>query len=690
MSYSTQNIRNVCLLGHGGNGKTSLAESMLYLTGGTDRLGKVTDGNTVCDYDPEETRRQFSISAAVAPVEYKGCKINILDTPGYFDFTGEVMEALRVADAAVIVCSAKGGISVGAEKAWKYCEKRGIPRIIYISKTDEDNSDYNAAFDSLRERFGKNIAPVVAPIWDESKKVIGIIDVLNKRAYEIVKGQRNEIPVPDNKKDVVEELYATLTESVAETSEEFMERFFNGEEFTYAEMIQGLHSGVKDLSIFPVVCGSSITGLGTQMLLDYIANLLPNPLEGRHEQGEDSHGEPIEFAVSPGAVPAAFVWKTVADQYGKYSYVKVVSGTLNPDMPMVNSRTGATEKLGRLYIMKGKKAEETKELSCGDIGAIAKMDKLKTGDTLCDARKVVKLSGIDFPEPNYAQAISPKIKGQDDKVAQGLNRLNEEDLSFRVFNNAETHQVVITGTGDIQLDVISARLKSRFGVETEMDAARVPYREKIRKKVKVQGRHKKQTGGHGQFGDVWIEFEPGEQEEMEFCEHVFGGSVPRNFFPAVEKGLREAVVHGVLAGFPVVNLKATLVDGSYHPVDSSEMAFKMAARIAYKAALPQASPVLLEPIGELKVTIPDQYMGDVIGDLNKRRGRVMGMNPDGEGNQVVEAEVPMGEMGSYSIDLRSITQSRGSFLFHFARYEAAPPAVQEKAIAEAKYVEEEE
>lgn len=690
MSYSTQNIRNVCLLGHGGNGKTSLAESMLYLTGGTDRLGRPADGNTVCDYDPEEIRRQFSISTAVAPVEYKGCKINILDTPGYFDFTGEVQEALRVADAAVIVCSAKGGISVGAEKAWKYCEQHKLPRILYISKTDEDNSDYNSAFESLRARFGKNIAPVVAPIWDESKKVIGIIDVLNKRAYEIVKGQRNEIPVPENKQDVVEELYTALTESVAETSEEFMERFFGGEEFTYAEMIQGLHTGVKDLSIFPVVCGSALSGLGTQMLLDNIVNLLPNPLEGRYEVGEDSHGETIEFALSPGAVPAAFVFKTISDQYGKYSYVKVVSGALTPDLSLVNSRTGSAEKLGRLYIMKGKKAEEVKELGCGDIGAIGKMDRVKTGDTLCDTRKVVKLAGIDFPEPNYSMAIAPKTKGQDDKVGAGLNRLGEEDQTFTVVNNAETHQVVLTGIGDIQLDVIAARLKSRFGVETELEPARVPYREKIRKKVKVQGRHKKQTGGHGQFGDVWVEFEPGEQEELEFCENVFGGSVPRNYFPAVEKGLREAVVHGVLAGYPVVNLKATLVDGSFHPVDSSEMAFKLAAQIAFKAALPQASPVLLEPIGELRVTIPDQYMGDVIGDLNKRRGRVMGMNPDGEGNQVVEAEVPMGEMTTYAIDLRSISQSRGSFTLHFTRYEDAPPAVQEKAIELAKTMSEEE
>lgn len=684
MSYSVQNIRNVCLLGHGGNGKTSLAESMLYLTGAIDRLGKISDGNTVCDYDPEETRRQFSISAAIAPVEYKGCKINILDTPGYFDFSGEVAEALRVADAAIIVCSAKGGMSVGAEKAWRYCQEHKLPRILYISKTDEDNSDYNAAFETLRERFGKNIAPVVAPIWDENKKVTGIIDVLNKRAYEFQNGNRVEIPVPENKQDVVTELYTALSESVAETSEEFMNRYFDGEAFTYAEMIQGLRGGVKDLSIFPVVSGSASSGLGTQMLLDNIVNLLPSPLEGRHEMGIDSHGQPIEFAVSPGAVPCAFVFKTLSDQYGKYSFVKVISGTVTPDLTLVDSRTGSQEKLGRLYIMRGKKAEEVKELTCGDIGAIGKLDKVKTGDTLCDARKVVALKGVTLPEPCYSRAIAPKVKGQDDKIAVGLSRLGEEDLTFSVVNHAETHQMVLSGTGDIQLDVIVSRLKSRFGVEAELSTPRVAYREKIRKKVKVQGRHKKQSGGHGQFGDVWIEFEPGEQEELEFCENVFGGAVPKNYFPAVEKGLREAVQHGVLAGYPVVYLKATLVDGSYHPVDSSEMAFKTAAQLAYKAGLPTASPVLLEPIGVLQVTIPDQYMGDVIGDLNKRRGRILGMNPDREGNQIVEAEVPMAEMSSYAIDLRSITQSRGSFTYHFLRYEEAAPATQEKAIAEAK------
>ena len=689
MSYSAQNIRNICLLGHGGNGKTSLAESMLYLTGATDRLGKIADGNTVCDYDPEEQKRQISISAALAPIEYNGCKINVLDTPGYFDFAGEVMECLQVADAAILVCSAKGGMSVGAEKAWKYCEQRKLPRMLYISKTDEENSDYNAAFESMRERFGKNIAPVIAPIWDASKKVIGVIDVLHKRAYEFDKGSRKEIDVPADKLSVLDELYDALKESVAETSEEFMDKFFNGEDFTYAEMIQGLRQGVRECSLFPVVCGSAIQGLGTRMLLDTIVELLPNPLEGQHLFAENADGERSEFVASPGALPTAYVFKTVSDQYGKYSYIKVLSGSIKPDLPMVNARTGESEKLGRLYFMRGKKYEETKELQCGDIGAIGKMDKVKTGDTLCEPRKVVKIDPIPFAEPCYSVAIAPKTKGQEDKIASGLIRMNEEDLSFNWVNNGETHQLVVSGAGDMQMDVLVSRLKSRFAVDCELSEPRVPYREKIRKKIEIQGRHKKQTGGHGQFGDVWMRFEPGDTEELQFCEEVVGGSVPRNFFPAVEKGMREAVVHGVLAGYPMVYLKATLYDGSYHPVDSSEMAFKMAVQVAYKTGLPQASPVLLEPIGELKVTIPDSYMGDVIGDLNKRRGRVLGMNPDGEGNQVVEAEVPMAEMGTYAIDLRSITQSRGSFTFHFIRYEDAAPQVQEKAIAEAKLMAEE-
>ena len=689
MSYSPHAIRNICLLGHGGNGKTTLVESFLRTTGVIDRLGKTSDGNTVSDYDPEEIKRQISISASVIPVEYNGCKINVLDTPGNFDFAGEVVECLSVADAGILVCAAKGGLSVGTERAWKLLNERKMPRLIYISKMDEDNVDFNSAFDTLREHFGKNIAPMVVPIWDENKRVTGIADVLHKRAFELHDGKRVEIEVPEDKVPVIEEIYEKLMESVAETSEEFMDKYFSGEPFTYAEVVQGLKAGVKDGSIVPVLCGSAYTGLGTMMLLDLIIDLLPTPLEGIPAVGTDREGEPAEFIVSQGAVPAAYVFKTVADQYGKFSFVKVLSDHLSPDMTLVNTNTGNNEKLGRLYVMCGKKNTEVKELMCGDIGAIGKMDKVKTGDTLCDARKFMKLDPLPFAEPNYSKAIAPKVRGQEDKIAAGLARLNEEDPTFRVVNNAETHQMVVTTAGDIQMDVLVSKLKSRFGVEVELSEPRVAYREKIRKSVSKQGRHKKQTGGSGQFGDVWIRFEPGPNEELEFCEEVFGGSVPKNFFPAVEKGLREACLHGVLAGYPVVNLKATLYDGSYHPVDSSEIAFKTAAQLAYKAALPEASPVLMEPVGELKVTVPDNYMGDVIGDLNKRRGRVMGMDPTDDGSQVITAEVPMAEMMTYAIDLRAMTQSRGSFVFHFVRYEDCPPAAQEKAIAAAKAMAEE-
>ena len=690
MSYSVQNIRNVCLLGHSGSGKTALAESLLFMTGALKRMGTSADGNTVCDYDPEEIRRQISISTAVAPLEYKGCKINLLDTPGAFDFTGEVMEALRAADAAIIVCSAKDGISVGFEKVWKYCQERDMPRFIYISKTDEENSDYNATFNALREKYGNKIAPLVVPMWDADKNTTGLIDVLNKRAYELQDYKRVEVDIPADKVDVVSEFNEALKESVAETSEEMMDKYFGGEAFTYAEMIQGLRQGVRELSLFPVLCGSAINYMGSLMLLDYVADLLPNPMEGNYHKATRQDGETEEFVVSPGGVPTAFVFKTVSDQYGKYSFVKVLSGSITPDMPMVNARTGSSEKLGRLYAMRGKKATEVKELVCGDIGAIGKMDKVKTGDTLCDARKVVALKQIPFAEPCYSVAIVPKTRGQEDKIAQGLARLNEEDPTFTVSNNAETHQMVLSGSGDMQIDVLVSKLKSRFNVEAELKPTRVPYREKIRKTVQKQGRHKKQTGGSGQFGDVWIRFEPQyESEDMIFAEEVFGGSVPKNFFPAVEKGLREAAQKGVLAGYPLVNLKATLYDGSYHPVDSNEMAFKTAAQLAYKEGIANANPVILEPIGALEVTIPDSYLGDVMGDLNKRRGRVMGMNPTEDGNQILEAEVPMAEMTSYAIDLRSLTQSRGSFSFHFVRYEEAPPAAQQKAIEDAKAIQEE-
>ena len=683
--YTVNAIRNVCLLGHSGSGKSALAESLLYMTGAIDRIGKNADGNTVCDYDPEEIRRHISISTSVVPLEYKNTKINLLDTPGGFDFSGAVMEALRAADAAILVCSAKDGITVGFEKAWKYCEERDMPRFIYISKVDEDNSDYNATFNALREKYGNKIAPVVVPIWDASKKVTGIIDVLNKRAYEMKNLKRVEISVPDDKVSVIEEFNDALKEAVAETDEELMDRFFEGDDFTYAEMINGLHQGVAELSLFPVLCGSGVTCLGSLMLMDHIISLLPNPEQGNYHKATTADGKTEEFVVSAGGVPAAFVWKTVSDQYGKYSYIKVLSGEITSDTTLVNARTGETEKLGRLYTMCGKRNTEVKVLACGDIGAIGKMDKVRTGDTLCDPRKVVSLKQIPYPAPCYSVAIAPKVKGQEEKVGTGLNRLNEEDPSFTLVNNAETKQLVLSGVGDQQLDVLVSKLKSRFGVDAVLSPAKVAYREQIKKKVEAHGRHKKQTGGSGQFGDVWIRFEPQyEQDDLIFDVAVVGGAVPKNFNPAVEKGLQEAVQKGPLAGYPMVNMKATLYDGSYHPVDSNEMAFKLAAILAYKEAMPNANPTLLEPVGSLAVTIPDSYMGDVIGDLNKRRGRVMGMDPTGDGEQVITAEVPMAEMGSYAIDLRAMTQARGSFTLRFERYEDVPKANQAKIIADAK------
>ncbi len=683
--YTANAIRNICLLGHSGSGKTALAESLLFMTGVIDRIGKNADGNTVCDYDPEEIRRNISISTALVPLEYHNAKINLLDTPGGFDFSGAVIEALRAADAAILVCSAKDGITVGFEKAWQYCEERNMPRFVYISKVDEENADYNATFEALRERYGNKIAPVVAPIWGADKKISGIIDVLNKRAYEMQKLKRVEIAVPEDKASVIAELNDALKESVAETSEEFMDKFFGGEDFTYAEMIKGMHKGVMDCTLFPVLCGSGVNCLGSLMLMDHIVDLLPNPVEGNYHKATTADGKVEEFVVSPGGVPAAFVFKTVSDQYGKYSFVKVLSGVINSDTTLVNARTGETEKLGRLYAMCGKKATEIKELNCGDIGAIGKMDRVKTGDTLCDPRKVVSLKGLPYPPACYSVAIAPKTKGQEEKVAAGLNRLNEEDPSFSLVNNAETHQLVLSGLGDQQLDVLVAKLKSRFGVDCELSPAKVAYREKIKKSVQAHGRHKKQTGGSGQFGDVWMRFEPQDiQDELIFDVEVVGGAVPKNFNPAVEKGIQEAVLKGPLAGYPMVGLKAVLYDGSYHPVDSNEMAFKLAAILAYKEGIPQANPTLLEPIGALAVSVPESYVGDVMGDLSKRRGRPMGMNPDKNGNTVIEAEVPMAEMGEYAIDLRAMTQARGSFTLEFVRYEEVPKANQAKIIETAK------
>ena len=686
MSYTTDKIRNVCLLGHGGNGKTSLAESMLFLTKGIDRLGKTPDGNTTCDYDPEEVKRQISISMACAPVKYRDYKLNVLDTPGNFDFAGEVYSGLYAADTGVLVCSAKDGLSVGADRCWKMLKERNKPCIIYISRCDEENADFAGTVDALKGKFGGAVTPIVYPVVGEGGVVTAFVDLLHKKAYDA----KGEIAIPGDVADDVEAAYAELMEAAAGVDEELMEKYFDEGELSADEIIKGLKAGVKEASIAPVVCGSAVSGMGTNFLMDCIVDLAPNPLEGVPAAGLNDAGEAVELACNPDGPTIAFVFKTVSDQYGKYSFVKVLSGKLTSDQALVNTTSGNSEKLGRMYTLKGKKNEEVKEIVCGDIGAMGKMDRLKTNDGLSDPKADVKPAPIPFAEPCFTKAITPKTRGQEDKVANGLIRLNEEDPTFTITNNAETHQVTISGAGDIQLDVLVSKLKSRFSVDAELDTPRVPYREKIRKVVDQHARHKKQTGGSGQFADVVIRFEPNdESEEMVFAEEVFGGSVPKNFFPAVEKGLRDAVNHGVLAGYPVVYLKAVLHDGSYHPVDSSEMAFKTAAQLAYKEALPKANPVLLEPIGELKVQIPDSYMGDVMGDLNKRRGRIMGMDPTGDGDQILSAEVPMAEMLNYAIDLRSITQSRGTFSFHFVRYEEAPPAAQQKAIDDAKAMMEE-
>ena len=672
MSYETKNIRNICLLGHGNTGKTSLAESMLYCTGAIDRMGKVSDGNTVCDYDAEETKRQITISTAVAPVNYGGCKINVLDCPGFFDFVGESLAAIRAVEAGIILCSAKDGLSVGAERAWKYLKNAKVPVAFCISKCDEEHGDYYKVLDSLKAKYGSIVCPVTVPMSDGS----GVIDLVHNVAYQTKGNKTSKVPVPAADAGKAEELREALMESAAGATEELMEKFFDSMELSETDMAEGIKVGLRERSVVPVFASAAMSCVGTEALLqgvvDYVSN--PGEMEG----------------IDPAGPTLGFVFKTISDQFGKYSFVKVMRGKITADMSLRDVRTSSTDKLGRLYTMCGKKNTEVKEACCGDIVAVGKMD-WKTGDTVCDPKNEVELPPIDIPEPCYSMAISPKTKGQDDKVAAGLARLNEEDISFTLVNNAETRQQVLSGLGDIQLDVLCSKLKSRFGVETELKPARVAYREKIKGKVEAHGRHKKQSGGSGQFGDVWIRFEPqDEQDEMIFAEEVFGGSVPKNFFPSVEKGLRNAVNKGVLAGYPLVGLKATLYDGSYHPVDSNDMAFQTAARLAYQDGIPKAKPTILEPIGLLQVTIPDENLGDIMSDISsKRRGTVLGMNAE-DGMQTVEAEVPMAEMSSYTIDLRSMTQGRGSFTLKFVRYEEAPGNVQQKVIEEAKALAEQE
>lgn len=681
-TYSVDKIRNICVMGHGGDGKTSMIEHMLYLTGGTDRLGKITDGNTVCDSDPEEIRRKFSISTAIAPIEFGGCKINLLDTPGFFDFEGEVLGAMRVCESGLIVVPGKSGPSVGTEKAWKRLEDAGKPCMFYISKIDEENSDFRDSLHKLQKMFGMEVAPIIIPIFEGNRETVGIVDCVVRKAYKMEGNQRVEIPIPEDMMPRVDQVRTALCENIAELSEDLMERYFAGEEFSDEELIAGLREGALQRLIIPVCCGTAATGIGSYTTLQAICDYMPSPDQGAVEVVE-TDDDLIEIPCNPNGTTCAFVFKTTADQYGRFSYFKVVAGAVKSDMTLLNHRMDAQEKIGHLYTVCGKKMTEVKEVVCGDIGAVSKLATTKTNDTLSMTVRAVNLDPIVFPTPCYSQAIQPKTKGNEEKVAAGLHRLEDEDPTFSFTVNNETHQSILSGAGDIHLDVICSKLKNRFGVEVELSQPIVPYREKIRKPVTVEGKHKKQSGGHGQYGHVKMEFAPYAEGDFLFEEKIFGGSVPKNFHPAVEKGIVEAMEHGVLAGYPMVGLKATLLDGSYHDVDSNELSFKMAAKLAYKSGIPQANPVIMEPICSMKVYIPDSYMGDVIGDINKRRGRIMGMNPTDNGQEIL-AEVPMAEISDYAITLRSMTQGRGWFVSQFERYDDAPPQVQEKVIADSE------
>ena len=681
--YLAKNIINLAVAGHGGAGKTSLAEAMLYLAGVSDRRGKVGDGNTVCDYDPEEIRRKASISAAVAPLEWKNKKINLLDAPGLFDFEGGMCEAMRAADTALIVVSGRDGVAVGTEKAFAAAEKNGLAKIIFVNGLCDESARFYRVFEDLKAQFGPSVCPVVVPFIQDGQANI-YINLLEYKAYDYSGGKPVAVAMPDMG-DRLEGLRTAIYEAVAETDDELFEKYFAGEPFTPEEVIVGVSKGVKSGTITPVFCGDALLMRGMEQFMDGLCWLAPSAGDKAGELGTDVDGNPVELSVNEDGAAAAIVFKTVADPFiGKLSYVKVVSGKISTDSQLVNMRTGNTERVGKTVMMVGKKQMDVKYIGAGDIGAIPKLSATNTGDTLCSPARKVTLEGVEYPNPTLSMAIVPAKKGEEDKIAQGLMRLSEEDPTLQFATNNETHEMILSGLGEQHLDVAVSKLKTKFGVDVSLKKPKVPYRETIRKTVQVQGRHKKQTGGHGQFGDVWIEFSPCDSEGLEFGERVVGGSVPKGFFPAVEKGLRECIQKGPLAGYPVVGLSAVLYDGSYHPVDSSEMAFKTAAALAYKAGMPQANPVLLEPIGHLKATVPDANMGDVMGEVNKRRGRVLGMEPAGEGRQTVEADVPMAEMHDFTTFIRQVTQGRGSFTFGFERYEEAPANVAQKVIEEAK------
>lgn len=682
--YGAESIRNVCLLGHGGAGKTTLAEAMLHVAGATDRFGSVVDGNTVMDYDPEEVRRQISIGTSLAPIEWNNCKINLIDTPGYFDFVGEMQQGLMVADGAIILVSAKDGLEVGTEKAWAAVNDRKIPHMFLISKIDEENSDFDKVFQDLKNTFGKSVIALEVPIIEDGH-IAGVINCATMTAIHLKGKELEPCEIPADMADQIAAYRDGIAEAVAETDEAFMEKYFAGESFTDEEIKKGMKKAIHDGDISPVFCASAINKAGVRMLLDGVVKYItPHSENGAIEARKADGSGTVALKTVPEEALSVLVFKTIVDPFvGKINCLKVMSGTLKADSNVYNVKKDKMEHISQLFIIKGKQQIPATQLQAGDIGAVSKLASVETNDTLCAKEKPILLDEIVFPVPMLAMAVVPKSKGDEDKIGTGLHRLMEEDPTFRMELNAETHQTLIYGIGDQHLDVITSKLRSKFKVEIELHDPIVPYRETIRKKVRVEGKHKKQSGGHGQFGDVWIEFEPGTKEGLEFEEKVFGGAVPKQYFPAVEKGLVESMVHGVLAGYPVVHLKATLVDGKYHDVDSSEMAFKIAANLAYKEGVRQAGPVLLEPISTVEVYVPDSYMGDVIGDMNKRRGRIMGMNPQDGGVQQVVAEVPMAEMFKYPTELRSMTQGRGWYRQDFARYDEAPPMVADKVIAAA-------
>ena len=679
-TYAPDQIRNIALAGHASKGKTTLLEAMLHLAGATERAGKVADGNTVTDFDAEEKKRHISMASAVASIEYKSKKLNFIDTPGLFDFEQGAFEGLRAAETAVIVVSARSGLAVGAEKAFKNAGSRRMARVLVTTKMDDDRADFYKSFNGIVAKFGTAACPVVVPIISGGK-VAAYYNMIDGKAYAYADGKRTESDAQPDDAPRFAAVQAVFTEAVASADEELMEKYFEGEELTPEEKIRGLKAGVADGSIIPVFALSGLAETACDLLLDFLAEVCPAP---KSEYAADADGEPIELTPDPNGPLAAVCFKTVADPFiGKLSYFKVISGKITAATPAYNARTGKVERMGKLVSVFGAKQTDISELSAGDIGAVTKLGGFATGDTLCSAAQVVTLDGVHIPSATYAMAVEVAKKGEEEKVASGLSRLCEEDPSLHFGVNNETHQQILSGLGEQHLDVAMARLKSKFGVEATLVQPRVAYRETITMKVSAQGRHKKQSGGHGQFGDVFIEFEPYDTEELVFAERVVGGAVPKNFFPAVEKGLRESMQKGVLAGYPMVGVKATLFDGSYHPVDSSEMSFKTAASLAYKEGIPKAMPVLLEPILTVTATVNDEAMGDVIGDINKRRGRVLGMTPSGDGSQEILAEVPESEMSTFSTAMRQMTQGRGSFTTAFARYDRCPEHIAQKIKAEA-------